>query len=188
MAAQENQVDVLLVQAMADGDVEAVGRLYDRHAPRLIALGLRMLGNREEAEDLVHDVLLEAWRAAPDYDASRGTVRTWLAMRFRSRALDRLRSAGRSRSVSMEEGGVPEKPAPEGEDPALGPDRQRLCAALVGLPEGQRAVLELAYFEGLSSTEIAERLAVPVGTVKSRTAAALGKLRATMGARAGEAT
>ncbi len=177
MAPNDNEVDVLLVQAMADGDAESLGRLYDRHAPRLIALGLRVLGHRDEAEDLVHDVLLEAWRSAPDFDPARGSVRTWLAMRYRSRALDRLRSAGRARAVSLEDAGVPERAAPEGEDPALGADRERLGRALASLPEAQRRVLELGYFEGLSSSEIAERLAVPVGTVKSRVAAALAKLR-----------
>lgn len=177
MAAPDHDEDVLLVQAMADGDADALGRLYDRHAPRLMALGFRMLGNRNEAEDLVHDVLLEAWRSAADFDPTRGSVRTWLAMRYRSRSLDRLRSAARSRGVSLEEGGVPERAAPVTDDPTSGADRDRLARALTELPDTQRQVLELGYFEGLSSSEMAERLGVPIGTVKSRVAAALGKLR-----------
>lgn len=167
-----------LVAAMSRGDSQALGTLYDRHSPTLLAAGVRILGNQREAEDLVHDVLMEAWQKAGDYDRNRGSVRTWLLVRLRSRALDRCRRAGRMRIETMEERTLDDVlPAPEG-DPGQSIDHARVRRAVQGLPETQRQVLELAYFEGLSSTEIAERLTIPVGTVKSRTAAGLAKLRA----------
>lgn len=134
-----------------------------------------MLGHPREAEDLLHDVFLEAWRNAGQFDAARGTARAWLVTRMRSRALDRRRSAGWSRA-SRPDPAAPEPVAPP-VDPTAGTERARLRAAVRGLPPPQRTVLELAYFDGLSSTEIAERLGVPVGTVKSRTAAAMAHLR-----------
>jgi RNA polymerase sigma-70 factor (ECF subfamily) len=171
------QADALLWEAMVDGDRVALARLYDRHAPGLLALAFRVLGSAPEAEDLVHDVLLEAWESGDDFDPRRGTVRTWLAVRTRSRALDRLRARGRRREVEPPPGGEePGRVAPD--DPSLAPDQRRLRAALVDLPETQRAVLALAYFEGWSASEIAENLQLPIGTVKSRTAAGLSRLRA----------
>lgn len=167
-----------LVAAMARGDNEALGALYDRHCSTLLAAAVRILGNQREAEDLVHDVLMEAWQKSGDYDRTRGSVRTWLLVRLRSRALDRCRRAGRIRIETMEERTISDVlPAPEG-DPGQSIDHARVRRAVQGLPEAQRQVLELAYFEGLSSSEISERLAIPIGTVKSRTAAGLAKLRA----------
>jgi len=170
--------DVSLIGGAAAGDRDCLAALYDRYAPALLAIGRRILGDRREAEDLLHDVFIEVWRQAGDYDESRGSVRAWLLMRMRSRALDRRKSAAISKRADL--------PAPDavadahdnGEDPALGPDRQAVRRALAQLPAEQRQVLELGYFEGLSSSEIAERVRAPIGTVKSRVAAALSKLRA----------
>lgn len=170
--------DEALVAALAAGDERAMAALYARYAPLLHAVGLRVLGHPREAEDLLHDVFLEAWRSAGQFDPARGTVRAWLVTRMRSRALDRRRSAGWSRGVGLDHGG-PEPAAPP-VDPGAGAEGARLRGAVLGLPPEQRAVLELAYFDGLSSTEIAERLGVPVGTVKSRTAAAMARLRAAL--------
>jgi RNA polymerase sigma-70 factor (ECF subfamily) len=172
--------DVSLIRGAAEGDRDCLAALYDRYAPALLAIGRRILGDRREAEDLLHDVFIEVWRQAGDYDEGRGSVRAWLLMRMRSRALDRRKSAALSKRADL--------PAPEmvadalgdahgGEDPALGPDRQAVRQALAQLPAEQRQVLELGYFEGLSSSEIAERVRAPIGTVKSRVAAALSKLR-----------
>lgn len=175
--AEDAGRDRSLVEGLARGDASALAELYDRHAPVLGALARRILGSAVEAEDLVHDVFLEAWRHATDYDAERGSVRAWLVLRCRSRALDRRKSAPVSRTVSPADDTwlerVPDDQAPSG----LGPDEQVLRRLLLELPEEQRTVLWLGYFEGLSSSEIAERIAVPVGTVKSRVAAALGRLR-----------
>ena len=170
--------DVSLIGGAAAGDRDCLAALYDRYASALLAIGRRILGDRREAEDLLHDVFIEVWRQAGDYDESRGSVRAWLLMRMRSRALDRRKSAAISKRADL--------PAPDavadahdnGEDPALGPDRQAVRRALAQLPAEQRQVLELGYFEGLSSSEIAERVRAPIGTVKSRVAAALSKLRA----------
>ena len=161
---------------MASGDRGALADLYDAYAPTLMAVGARMLGEVREAEDLLHDVFLEAWQAAAQYDAARGTVATWLVLRMRSRTLDRIRSAGRSRTV-LKEDPVPAT-LPSHTEAGLPADRIAVQRALDTLPIEQRRVLELAYFQGLSSSEIAEAVGISIGTVKSRTAAGLAKLRA----------
>jgi RNA polymerase sigma-70 factor (ECF subfamily) len=167
--------DIDLVTAIANGEHGAVGELYDRYAPLLLAIGVQRLRDRGVAEEVVHDVFLEAWRTADRFDPGRGSVRTWLVMRMRSRALDRCRSAGWARRAEL----PPDHPAPWEEGEGSG-DRERVQAALGTLPPEQRVVMALGYYEGLSCVEIADRIGVPVGTVKSRTAAALGKLRAAL--------
>jgi RNA polymerase sigma-70 factor (ECF subfamily) len=167
-----------LLRAIANGDRQALASLYDRYAPALLAVGVRILVERREAEDVLHDVFLEVWRMAADYDERKGSVRGWLTMRMRSRALDRRKAAGFARVVPLEAEG---EELPTTDDPSLQPDREALKRALRDLPPDQRQVLELGYFEGLSSTEIAARVAAPVGTVKSRVAAALSKLRSVLG-------
>ena len=177
---QESAADAHLVAAMAGGDQGAIEALYDRHAGLMMGVALRMLKERSLAEDLVHDVFLEAWRAADSFDGERGSVKTWLMVRLRSRALDRLRSASVTRRVDTGGERLPEpEQAPHIDTGGL--DRERVRDALLQLPEAQRAVVELAYYRGLSSTEVAQVLGLPVGTVKSRTAAAFRVLRATLG-------
>ena len=168
--------DRALVLAMSRGDRTALGGLYDRYSGLLLAIGQRMLRNMGEAEEVLHDVFVEAFRNAHSYDAARGSVRAWLTTRMRSRVLDRIKSAGRSRVVALDD----TTPIPAAESASTG-DEDRLRGALAALSHEQRGVIELAYFDGLSSTEIATKLAIPVGTVKSRTAAALGKLRGALG-------
>jgi RNA polymerase sigma-70 factor, ECF subfamily len=170
--------EAALVSAMARGDAQALAALYDIHAPLMLALAARILGTRNAAEDLVHDVFLEAWQHAHEYDTTRGTVRAWLLLRTRSRALDVKKSARISRSVSFSESLV--DLTTEGDKISSAPDRRAVVDLLAGLPEDQRTVLLLGYFEGLSSSEIAARINVPVGTVKSRVAAALSRLRAAL--------
>lgn len=178
MEPGSNDADAAMVHAMAKGDRGALARLYDRFAPILLAVGTRILGERREAEDLLHDVFLEIWRQAADYDPSRGSVRAWMLIRLRSRAIDRRKAAGVTRVVSYDsDRSIEEREAPSG-DPTFAPDRTAVRRALAELPEEQRVVLELGYFEGLSSSEIAARIDAPLGTVKSRVAAALAKLRA----------
>ena len=173
--------DALDVARMSRGDRDALAALYDRYAAVLLGLGLRILGDRREAEDVVHDVFLEAWTHAASYDAARGSVATWLLLRMRSRTLDRVRSVGRSRTI------VTDDPTSQAESPAPAVDHHMAAeavamrAALGDLPAEQRRVLELAYFGGLSSSEIAEHVGISIGTVKSRTAAGLAKLRVRLG-------
>ena len=130
-----------------------------------------------EAEDILHDVFLEAWRTAVDYDPTRGRVRTWLAIRMRSRCLDRQKSARVSRLAGDDS--VLDRVAAEGSVDAA-PDQSRVRAAVDDLSDDQRQVIELAYFEGLSCSEIATHTSTPIGTVKSRMAAAMNKLRSAM--------
>lgn len=178
MGPLTSRSDAELLSAMARGDSDALGALYDRYCPLLLATAVRILGGRREAEDLVHDVLMEVWQKSADYDPERGSVRTWVLVRLRSRALDRCRRAGRVRVETIEDSTLDDLAPPGGEEPGQRLDHARVRRAVQDLPETQRQVLELAYFEGLSASEIAERLTIPIGTVKSRTAAGLAKLRA----------
>ena len=164
--------DEALVVAMAGGDRAALAVLYERHSGLLLGLALRIVREKREAEDLLHDVFLEAWRSAKDFDPKRGRVRTWLAIRMRSRALDLQKSARVSRNTG--DAGLD---VVVDDSEGTSPDHGRIRTALAELGQDQRKVLELAYFEGLSCTEIAERIAIPVGTVKSRIAAGLDRLR-----------
>jgi RNA polymerase sigma-70 factor (ECF subfamily) len=125
--------EVALVRAVADGDRASLAQLYDRYAPSLMAVGCRILGERREAEDLLHDVFIEVWQKAAGFDPQRGSVRAWLVMRTRSRARDRKKSAGSQRLVSLEERRAPEEASP-GEDPLFGPDRKAVRSALSELP------------------------------------------------------
>ncbi len=176
--------DVSDMFALAEGDRSALGLLYDRHAPVMLALAERILGNRREAEDLLHDVFVEVWKHAGDYDPERGSVAAWLRLRMRSRALDRVRSARIARAAPLDDGDLPAADLP---DPEMAATGQRLHDALSALPGEQATVLVLGYFEGLSSSEIADRVGVPLGTVKSRAAAAMAKLRAQLGVAQGGA-
>jgi RNA polymerase sigma-70 factor, ECF subfamily len=177
MAAEtgDDSDDGALVVAMARGDRDALAALYARHSGLLLGIALRIVRERREAEDLLHDVFLEAWRAAGSFDPKRGRVRTWLAVRMRSRAIDVQKSARVSRAAGDAAlGALPD------DRERTSPDHARVREALGALGPDHRAVLELAYFEGLSCSEIATRLATPIGTVKSRMAAGMARLRATM--------
>jgi RNA polymerase sigma-70 factor (ECF subfamily) len=178
--ADHTSDDTRIVARIASGDREALGALYDRYASLLLAVSLKMLRARREAEDLVHDVFVEVWQRAGDFDPRRGSVKVWLLVRMRSRCLDRVRSAGYARvsSIGDREEELLGGSSANGESAA---EHSQVRDALRELPESQRAVLYLGYFEGLSSVEIAARLEIPVGTVKSRVATALSKLRATLG-------
>ena len=172
--------------ALARGDLTALARLYDQYGGLLMAVGMRILSDRREVEDLLHDVFMEVWRQAKTYDAARGSVRAWLAMRMRSRALDRVRAAGRSKVVLFDGPEAPDRPD-DGADPSENLDGKTVRAALAALPDEQRAVLELGYFGGLSSSEIATELGIPIGTVKSRVARGLAQLRVGLAPAAGGA-
>jgi RNA polymerase sigma-70 factor (ECF subfamily) len=175
----ESLADPELLAEMARGNRAALATLYTRHAPRLLALARAIVGDLGEAEDLVHDVFLEAWRTAGGYDPARGSVKIWLAVRARSRSLDRLKSKRRRRDVLSSERENQTSPQSHlSVDPA---DRSSLVGALSAIQESQREVLALGYFDDLSAAEIAERLNLPVGTVKSRTRAALVALRTLLG-------
>ena len=173
--------DAALIEAVALGDRNALATLYDLHSPVVLGLAKRMVGPAA-AEDLLHDVFLEVWHHAGDYSPQRGSVRAWLLVRTRSRALDRLGKRVRDARVAEEAAQLPS----HGEVSALGPHESRVDARRVGHLANQLApelarVLELAYFEGLSCSEIAGTLTLPIGTVKSRLARALAQLREAVG-------
>jgi RNA polymerase sigma-70 factor (ECF subfamily) len=168
-----------LVGRLASGDMDAAGELYDRHAGKVLALARRILHDDGDAEDVVQEVFSQAWRTATRYEAGRGTVAGWLLMIARTRAIDRLR-ARQSRPDTTGEVLLEVMPgttmAPS--DQAIANEQYaRVRQGLVALPAEQRTALELAYFEGLSQSEIAERLAAPLGTIKTRIRTALTTLR-----------
>ena len=179
--------DEILVRAVANGDTEALAALYDRHAPLMLGLARRIVVGKPEAEDIVHDVFVEAWRRAADYDENRGSVKAWLLLRTRSRALDFRKSAGVARTVPTGDADWLALLVDPRADETEAPDRTRLRQLLSALSDEQREVLQLGYFEGLSSSEIAERAGIPIGTVKSRVAAALNALRLALADRGGGA-
>lgn len=175
-----------LVGRMSEGEDAALGELYDRYGKTLYALALAIVREPADAEEVVVDAFGQAWRQAGAFDPLRGSVGAWLATIARSRALDTVRARGRrarahERAAQLSDEGLATPVAALGPDPARGAERgeaRRLVAeALAGLPEPQRVAIELAYFEGLSQSEIAARLAEPLGTVKTRMRAGMEKLR-----------
>ena len=173
------EADINVVQRLAVGDRDAVAELYDRHAARVMGLALRIVRNSSDAEDVVQEVFSQAWRTAPNYQPARGTVAGWLLMMARTRAIDRLRSRQSRRDAvdGPELDGLPADVAPVSEQLIASQQAARVREAMTTLPVEQRTALELAYFEGLTQTEIAERTQTPLGTVKTRIRTALTSLR-----------
>jgi RNA polymerase sigma-70 factor (ECF subfamily) len=170
--------DAALVERLTRGDRDALAALYQRHGATLLALAYRLLRDRQESEDLIHDVFLEAWQHCAEYSQARSSVRGWLLLRTRSRALDRLRARARRRDASTGTENIESGQAHEYSMPS---DEHRLPGALAQMPVTQKDVLVLSYFEGLSTLEISSRLGIPTGTVKSRTHAAIATLRHVLG-------
>jgi RNA polymerase sigma-70 factor (ECF subfamily) len=168
-----------LLQRTADGDRESFARFYDRYASLVFTFALRLLQMPSEAEDLLQDVFLQVWRQSGSYSQERGSPEAWLMTITRSRAIDKLRSLRRreqsvaapEEATAVSEGGKVESSA------AASEARLVVRGALARLPEAQRTVLELAYFDGLTQAEIAARLGEPLGTVKTRMRAGLERLR-----------
>ena len=173
------EADINVLQRLAAGDRDAVAELYDRHAARIMGLAIRIVRNRSDAEDVVQEVFSQAWRTAPNYQPARGTVAGWLLMMARTRAIDRLRSrqARRDAAAGPDLEGLPSAVAPVSEQLIASQQAARVRESMMALPVEQRTALELAYFEGLTQTEIAERTQTPLGTVKTRIRTALTSLR-----------
>ena len=176
------EADILTtcLHRIAAGDAGALASLYDQTRALVFGLALRVLGDPCDAEEVASDVYAHVWRNAKSFDPSRGAVSTWLLMLTRSRAIDRLRSAtGRCRGEESEELLV-DLPA-QGPNPeqvsVLKEKGQRVRAAMEHLNAAQREALELAFFEGLTHSELAERLRQPLGTIKTRIRLAMMKLR-----------
>lgn len=168
-----------LLGRIGAGDLDAVGMLYDRYVPVLFPLAVRILRDRAEAEDIVHDAFVLVNDRAGQYTRERGTVAAWLITLVRNLSIDRVRRRERRGALQREvyaHEPVPPAPDPESLISSLG-EQAQVRQALATLPEIQRATLEIAFFEGLSYPEIAEREGVPLGTVKSRAARAIASLR-----------
>ena len=175
--------DKELVRAIVERKQEAVAELYDRFSSMLMALAYRVLGNAQDAEEILQETFLQVWNQAARYDPSRSSVSTWLVLITRSRAIDRLRSRQvQQRTVTAAQ---QEKPtshtSPTGVgDVLLHERRRRIGEELLKLPLEQRQVLELAFYGGSTQSEIAEQTGIPLGTVKTRTLLAMKKLRAAL--------
>lgn len=177
----EGRVDRQIIQDVASGSADALGRLYDRHASMIFGLALRIVGTTADAEEVVQDVFAQVWREAPRYDAPRASVAGWLVMLTRTRAIDRLRA--RRARPDLGAGDTPVAPALVSREPdpeaqvVSAADARAVRAALQALPDPQRELVELAYFEGLTHSELAVRTGTPLGTVKTRLRTALFALR-----------
>ena len=172
--------DSELLARIADRDTGSLEQLYDRYSGLLNALARRVLHDPSDAEEILQEVFLQVWNQAGRYDRSRSSVSTWLVLITRSRAIDRLRSRQvKDRALSALK---QEKPSlhtsPEGgSNVLLSQRRSRLQSELTELPIEQREVLELAFFRGMTQSEISSSTGIPLGTVKTRTLLAMKKLR-----------
>jgi len=174
----ENDRDLHSLERVRAGEPAALEELYDRHSPLLYSMILRIVSRAADAEEVLQEAWLQAWRRADSYDPKRGTVIAWLLNMARSRAIDRVRSAAsRQRMEDRAEAEPVESVAAPPEDVERRQLSARVRAALDELGAQQRQVIELAYFGGLSQTEIAAKLSTPLGTVKSWTRSALLSLR-----------
>ncbi|HSC27744.1 MAG TPA: sigma-70 family RNA polymerase sigma factor [Vicinamibacterales bacterium] len=179
----ESGDDAACVARVADGDGAAIAALYDAHARAVYSLALRIVGDEADAEDVLQEVFAQAWRQAQRYDPARGTAAAWLLNMARSRAIDRLRARRArpdSRATAAADALDLELPAAvvdPGDALATSRDAARVRTALEALPLLQRLPIELAYFEGLTQSQIAERLEEPLGTIKTRIRLGLLKLR-----------
>lgn len=175
--------DADLLRRMAAGDEQALGALYDRWSPLVHSVVLRIVGDADDAEELVEETFWQAWRQAGRYDPARGGISGWLVVIARSRALDRVRLRGWQRAAATESTDAEGAPEPVLDvrgplDAAEMDETRRLVrAALERLPAEQRETVEMAYFRGMSQTEIAAATGQPLGTVKTRARLALQKLR-----------
>lgn len=180
MEARELE-DSFLIGRISAGNQEAFARFFDLHSPAVLGLLLRILGGRGEAEEVLQEVFLQVWRQADRYQPSRSTARGWLLMLARSRALDRLRrreARGRHEQEAASDASFSRVAAPIGTTHLEEKEtRNRVGSALNLLSAEQRRCIELAFFEGLTHTQIAERLQAPLGTVKSRILLGMNKLR-----------
>ncbi len=174
--AQES--DVLLLKAIAARDEAALAQLYDHYGRILFGLLMRILNNREEAEDVLQEVFLQVWRKAADFDESRGRPFTWLVTLARSRGIDRLRAlASRERVAEAGAREVSEEISDAATDALKSEQRGLVSDALAKLPDEQKRPIMLAYFDGLTQSEIATRLGAPLGTVKTRMRTGMIRLR-----------
>ncbi len=182
LTSLQHQSDAELIFAFRNGQKAALGVLYDRHASLVYGLAMQALGNAQEAEDLTQDVFLTLAKGS-SYDPKRGTLRTFLAILTKSRAIDRLRSRSSMRQkLAGWQAGHPPEVAPNIplEQAFQQEQSQEVRSALAQLSEEEQQILTLAYYDGLSQSQIAQQLGLPLGTVKTRARRGLLKLRQTL--------
>ena len=174
-----------LVRRLRDGDEDAFRRLFARHAPAAKALALRIVRQTNLAEEIVQDAFLAVWKNPDRYDELRGSVRSWLMGTVHHRAVDLVRREEAYRRRAEDAIAAGDEQVDHADEVAVRLDRPAenlaVQAALADLPAGQRQVLEMMYFDGLSQSRIAERTGLPLGTVKSRTLLAMRRLRTALG-------
>jgi len=166
--------DAMLVAAVRSGDEQAMAQLYERYSPIVYSVALRVLGDTAAAEDTLQEVFMQLWRRPEGFDASRGSLPGWLAVIARNRAIDSLRK--RRPETDITEVVVSIEPDFAGSaewSRAL----EKIRGALDGMPSPQRSALEMAFFQGLTHTEIAAKTGEPLGTVKTRIRTGLLSLR-----------
>lgn len=184
MKTHENEVpladDATLVDRIAEGDQSALADLYDRYSGLLLALARRILSDISDAEEVLQEVFLQVWNQAGRYETGRSSVSTWLVLITRSRSIDRLRSrqvVDRT-LVGLQQEKRDQHTSPEGVASVwMDQKRARLLSEMRELPDEQRQVLDLAFFRGMTQSEIAGTTGIPLGTVKTRTLLAMKKLR-----------
>ena len=174
-----------LISLVGSADARAFAILYDRHSRAAYWLAYRMTGGRQAAEDLTQDAFLKVWRSAGGYRSERGSVRTWILTIVHNRGIDRLRSAATRRRTQdraeAETVAARHEPSEAFAEAWRGYRRERLKEALGTLPREQREAVTLAHLHGRTQTEIAQRLGLPLGTVKGRMRLGLKKLREHLG-------
>ena len=185
--ASDLSADRDLLRQVALGSADAMRNVYARCSARAFAIAVRLLPTRADAEEVLQEIFLDVWRRAREFDPARGGLETWVTTIARTRSIDRLRSLG---TVSRMVEGVSQQSPPTSAMPvapdvsvAVSQDQARVRAALAQLPPEQREVVMLAYFEGLSQSEIAQKTGQPLGTVKTRARLALEKLSVMLEAR-----
>jgi RNA polymerase sigma factor (sigma-70 family) len=181
--------DAALVRLVAERRPEALAELYDRFSPTLLALARRVLDNHADAEEVLQEVFVQVWNRGERYDPARSSVSTWLVLIARSRAIDRLRSrrvvertheaTAQAAIGAVGASGVGEPhTSPEALENVFIQERhERVRREMAALPAEQRQVLEMAFYQGLTQSEIAAKAGLPLGTVKTRTLLAMKKLR-----------
>jgi RNA polymerase sigma-70 factor, ECF subfamily len=174
--------DASLAQRIRSGDREALGALYDRYASVAMATALRVVPDREQAEDVVHDAFLTVWRKIDRFDPTRGALRGWLLTITRNLAIDRIRANRGDEDVAAldEQSRLTAGGNPTWDEAVRRLSAAELRAAIALLPEEQRTAIELAYFGGRTYREIAVLTGVPLGTANGRLRLALARLRATL--------
>jgi RNA polymerase sigma-70 factor, ECF subfamily len=166
--------DIALVSAIRSGDENAMGRLYDRYSSIVYSVALRVLGDTGGAEDVLQEVFMQLWRNPGVFDSTRGNLGAWLAVIARNRAIDVIRK--RHPETDIADVVVSVEPDMAG-DAERARAMEKVRGALGDMPAAQRSALEMAYFEGLTHTEIAAKTGEPLGTIKTRIRAGLLALR-----------